>query len=372
MRFLHISDLHLGFSLNGVSLLEEQEYALTQVRQIVHQYNIDGIIIAGDVFDRAVTNADALALYDRFLTALRREDKVSVFMIAGNHDGGARLAQLSEILSSAEIHISGMLSRRPDPIQFGDAEIWLIPYFHSEQVRLLYPEQEIHSAHDAMSVLLKDIGERRSSQKKSIVVAHCFVNGAKISESDMGARLGGASLIGADVFNGVDYTALGHLHEMQSPADRVWYSGSIFPYSFSERNKFAIIYDSAEDTVTPVPLQAQRMLRTLEGTYDEVLRHAEQEKNADDYMRIILTDRSVGIETLERFRRIYPRLLALLAVSEAYGSSNTLTNEELRSIAPEELLLRFCKETADYEPQQDEIDAFMEALRTVQGEGELQ
>ena len=168
MRFLHIADLHLGFALNGVSFAEEQAHALSQIREIIQKQNIDGLLIAGDVFDRAVTNADALALYDRFLTALRTEDHVAVFIIAGNHDGGARLAQLSEILSASDIHISGVLSNRPQPILFGDTEVWLIPYFHTDQVRLLYPDADIQTADDAMRTLITDIKSRQATNKKSV------------------------------------------------------------------------------------------------------------------------------------------------------------------------------------------------------------
>lgn len=370
MRFLHIADLHLGFSLNGVSFLAEQEEALKQVREIVKEQHIDAILIAGDVFDRAVTNAETLSLYDWFLTTLRKEDHISVFMIAGNHDGGARLAQLSTILSSSDIHISGILSERPIPISFGNTEVWLIPFFHTEQVRLLYPEAIISSMQDAMATLMQDIDMRRNKSQKSVVVAHCFVNGAELSESDIGARLGGASLIGSNVFDGIDYTALGHLHRMQKVADHVWYAGSLYPYSFSEGEKYALIYDSDCNTVTSVPLKPNRSLRTISGTYDEVLSIAERDGKRDDYMRLILNDRAIGLETLERFRTLYPRLLLLLTATDNIESATRLTNEELHSIAPEDLLLRFCRETANYEPDPDEIEQFLDALRTVQeGEG---
>lgn len=372
MRFLHIADLHLGFALNGVSFAEEQAHALSQVRTIIREQNIDGILIAGDVFDRAVTNAETLALYDRFLTALRTEDGVAVFMIAGNHDGGARLAQLSAILAASGIHISGTLSCKPQPTLFGDTEVWLIPYFHTDQVRLLYPDVRIQSADDAMRTLIQDINARKAPDKKSVVVAHCFVNGAHLSDSDIGARIGGASMIGADVFEGISYTALGHLHRMQHPAGRVWYSGSLYPYSFSESEKYVLIYDSITDTVSPIPLYPLRALRTITGTYEEAVRIAEHDANRDDYMRVILTDRSAGMETLEQFRTFYPRLLMLLSVTETAGSTSSLTNEELSSIAPQDLLIRFCTETADYEPDQAEIESFLEALRYVQGEGGLQ
>lgn len=367
MRFLHIADLHLGFALNGASFLEEQAQALDEIRAIIARERIGAVLIAGDVFDRAVTGPDVLALYDRFLTALRREDGVEVFLIAGNHDGGARLAQLSALLSDTGIYISGTLLERPRPIACGDAEVWLVPYFHTEQVRLLYPEEEIASANGAMAALVRDILSQRDPQKKSVLVAHCFVNGAQLSESDVGARLGGASLIGADVFDGLDYVALGHLHGMQHPADRVWYAGSIYPYSFSEGAKHAVIYDSVTDEIRPVDLHPVRALRTLSGTMDEVLALAKRDGARDDYMRILLTDVPVGLETLERFRALYPRLLLLLGVTESVGAGSTLTGEELRSIAPEDLLTRFCMETAGYQPDSEEIACFLDALRAVEG-----
>ena len=372
MRFLHIADLHLGMMLNGVSLIEEQAHALDQIRSIIREERIDGILLAGDIFDRAVSNAETILLYDRFLTALRTEERVTVFIIAGNHDGGARLAQLSDILASADIHISGILTEKPKLIPFGDTEVCMIPYFHMDQVRLLYPDLQLQSVNDAMKALIDDIKARRAPDKKTIVTAHCFVNGSHLSESDIGARLGGASLIGADVFNGIDYTALGHLHRMQHPADRVWYAGSLYPYSFSEGEKYALIYDSIADTVQPVPLYPRHKLRTITGTHDEMRRIAEKDPNRDDYIQIILTDGSADLETQEYFRAHYPRLIMILSALEAAESSISLTHEELRSIAPDELLIRFCKETAGYEPDQNEIEEFLEALQAVQSEGDLQ
>lgn len=371
MRFLHIADLHLGFALNGVSFHEEQEHALCEIREIIRREHIGAVLIAGDVFDRAVTSADTLALYDRFLTALRCEDHVSTFLIAGNHDGGARLAQLSAILSASDIYICGMLTERPKPILCGDCEVWLVPFFHTDQVRLLYPEEPINSANDAMASIVGDILQRRDPSKKSVLVAHCFVNGAQLSESDVGARLGGASLIGADAFDGLDYVALGHLHGMQHPSARVWYAGSPYPYSFSEGEKYAVIYDSESDEIAPVPLHPLRRLRTLSGTYDEVLAIAESDGSREDYMRIILTDRSVGLETLERFRERYPRLLLVLGASETVGQGTTLTTEELASMEPKDLLTRFCLETAGYQPDADEIELFLQALREA-GEEDVQ
>lgn len=371
MRFLHIADLHLGFALNGVSFHEEQEHALREIREIIHRERVNAVLIAGDVFDRAVTNAETLAQYDRFLTALRCEDHVSVFMIAGNHDGGARLAQLSAILSASDIHICGTLTERPQPIVCGDCEIALVPFFHTEQVRLLYPDEQIDSANDAMAAIVRDVLNRRAPEHKAILVGHCFVNGAQLSESDVGARLGGASLIGADVFEGLDYVALGHLHGLQHPSARVWYAGSLYPYSFSEGEKFAVLYDSECDEITPIPLHPLRSLRTISGTYDEVMAISENDGCREDYMRIILTDRSVGLETLERFRERYLRLLLVLGVSETAGGGTTLTSEELHSIEPEDLLTRFCLETAGYQPDAEEIDIFLQALRGV-GEEALQ
>ena len=372
MRFLHTADLHLGISLGGFSLLREQTELLDQIIELVRRESLDGVLIAGDIFDRAVSGADAITLYDRFLTRLCTECRVPVFLIAGNHDGAARLTQFGGLLAGAGLHLAGRLTARPEPILCGEAELFLIPYFHVDQVRLLYPDAAIRSTEDAMKQLMDDVRQRRDPNRRTIVLAHCFVTGARAAESDLAAQLGGAQQIGAAVFEGVDYVALGHLHRAQSPVPGVHYAGSPFPYAFSESGSTVAVYDTVTGTVTDVPLHPSRTLRTCRGTYDELLAAAAQDLRADDYIKIELTDRGAGLETLDAFRSYYPHLVTLIGRQAQGNETGALTVSEVRALSPDVLLRRFCEEIGGYKPDADEITAFLDAMETVQRGGDLQ
>ena len=365
VRILHTGDLHFGASLGGFSLLKEQEDLSEMLLEIVDAQGIDAAVIAGDVFDRAVSSGEAIGLYDRFVTKLC--GKCPVYLIAGNHDGAARLASLAGLLRGAGLYVQGSLRERPQPIRQMDAEFWLIPYFNTEQVRLLYPAAGIRSANDAMRALMDDVRARRDPAACTIVAAHCFVTGASPSGSDTSAVLAGAGQIGADVFEGIQYAALGHLHRAQQPAPNVRYAGSPYPYSFSESGKSVTVFDTASLQVTEIPLHHARTLRTVRGTFDEVLALPVSE----DYLQIELTDRGAGLETLDTLRSRFPRLVTLLGRQAAGGGAAALTVEELRTLShrPADLVGRFCEEIGGSAAEPEHITLFLELLREIQEGG---
>lgn len=368
MRILHTGDLHFGASLGGFSLLGEQEEMAAELLAIADAHKVDAAVLAGDIFDRAVPSGEAIRLYDRFVTALC--GKCPVYLIAGNHDGAARLASLAGLLRGAGLYVQGSLRARPQPVRQGDVEFWLIPYFHTEQVRLLYPDADIRSAEDAMRVLMDDVRARRAPGTAAVVAAHCFVTGAALSGSDSAAALGGASQIGAEVFAGLDYVALGHLHRAQNPAPNVRYAGSPYPYSFTDGEKSATVFDTGTGTVTEAPLRPARTLRTVCGAYDEVLALPPSE----DYLKIELTDRGAGLETLDTLRARFPRLVTLLGRRGPEGGAETLTVEELHTLSrrPSDLVERFCEEIGGEKAEQAHIALFLELLREVREGGAAQ
>lgn len=372
MRFLHTADLHLGITLGGFSLLQAQKEMLEQIIALVRTESVDGVLISGDVFDRAVSGADAIALYDRFLTTLCADCHVPVFIIAGNHDGGARLEQLRGLLAPAGLHLAGRLTARPEPIDVGDAQVFLIPYFHIEQVRLLYPEQKIETMEAAMACLMDDVRARRAPDKPTVVVAHCFVTGASAAESDIAAQLGGAQQIGAQVFAGVSYVALGHLHRAQTPAPGVHYAGSPYPYAFSEGENGVLIYDTATGRLARHTLHPSITLRTLRGPYDTILTAAQTDPHNLDYMKIELTDRGAGLDALDTLRACYPHLVTLIGTQTDSAQPDALTVAEVQAMSPRALLCRFCEEVGGYTPQEDEIQSFLRAMDTIQEGGGLQ
>ena len=372
MKLLHTADWHLGLSLGGISLLEEQRHWAEELTQMARAERVDAVLVAGDIFDRAVASAEAIALYDEAVTRLARDCGARVLLLAGNHDGAARLSQLGALLETAGLSVAGSLKGAPRPVTVGDAEIYLIPYFHPEQVRLLYPDKEIRTAHEAMRALMDDIRARRDPGKKLIIGAHCFVTGASPAESDYGAQLGGAAQVGAEVFAGADYVALGHLHRAQNPAPHVYYSGSPYPYAFSEGACAAMLYDTADGTARALPFHPARTLRAISGAYGDVLSAAEADTRRDDYLKIELTDRPAGLEALETLRALYPNLVMLAGTAGAGGAADTLSVRELQSLSPGGLLARFCEEVGGFSPDDRQTAWFLSALASAREGGGLQ
>src|SRR5215218_7059374 len=260
MRLLHTSDWHLGRSLHGTDLLAEQEAVLAQ--------QVDAVLVAGDVYDRAVPPADATAVLDRALTRLRAAG-AQVVLTPGNHDSARRLGFGSGLFAAAGVHVRAETPRLDEPVlladRHGEVAIYGIPYLEPEVARheLGLPEARGHEAvlREAMERIRTDLFLRPGA--RSVVLAHAFVGGAEPSESERDICVGGVDRVPEGVFDGVDYVALGHLHRPQSLTDRMRYSGSPLPYSFAEagHEKQAWLVDldaNGLSGVRPVPLPVPR------------------------------------------------------------------------------------------------------------------
>ena len=357
LRILHTGDLHFGASLGGFSLLAEQEAIVSELLALAERERIGAALLTGDIFDRAVSSGEAIELYDRFLTALC--GKCPVYLIAGNHDGAARLASLAGLLRGVGLFVQGSLRTRPVPIRQENVEFWLIPYFHIRQVRSLYPGAGIRSINEAMRVIMDDVRARRDPNAVTVVAAHCLVNGAVICESDTAAAVGGAGKVSPEVFEGIHYVALGHLHQAQQPAPNIRYAGSPYPYSFSEGKKTVTVFDTESGEIFELPMKQEHTLRTVCGRYDEIL----TQPPSEDYLKIELTDRDAGPETLNALRARFPRLVMLL------GRQGRAAAETETPHLSEELFAQFCEEIGGAPAEQSHIALFMKLLKEAQEGG---
>ena len=363
MRILHTSDWHLGIQLCGVSLLEEQRRMVECLVRTVGEQKVDAVVIAGDVFDHAVARPEAIALYTDAMTSLCRDCGVPVLLCAGNHDGAARLAACGALLRESGLYIAGSLSAGLEPVVLGDAAFFLLPWFSADQVRYLYPDARARTLSEAMAAVCERMQSRFPAGGKNVLVAHCFVGGAQVSESDRAAVVGGASQVAADAFAGFDYVALGHLHRAQNPGPNLRYSGSPLKYSFAEagHKKSFTLLDTETMEVSELPVKAGRDLRVLSGPFEELM---EGWDASGDYLKIELTDVSAGMEKLELLRERYPNLLLLTGKPlPALGRADSLTVEELTTLSPRDLVTRFCLEVAGEEPDEEQLGWFDEAAR---------
>ena len=347
MKLIHLSDLHLGLRMHGFSLLEDQRFILRQILSIIDEEAPDGVILAGDLYDKAVPPAEAVRVFDDFLVSLVRR-RLQVFIIAGNHDSPERIAFGGRVMDASGIHLSPVYDGKsvsvPMKDEWGTVRIHLLPFLRPAAVRAAFPEEAegISSYTDALRTAIGHIdldpGERH------VLAAHQFVTGAERSESE-DVNVGGADNVDAEVFAAFDYTALGHIHRpQQAGSPRMRYCGTPLKYSFSERNHqksvtVAELREKGSLTLRTVPLLPLHDVREVRGTYEALtLRSAWEGTPREDYLHIILTDEEDVPDAMPRLRSIYPNLMKLtydntrtrsLGVLEAAGEPDQRTEMEL-------------------------------------------
>lgn len=370
MKIIHTSDWHLGISLHSTSLIEEQKNFIDFLISAVEEKNIDAVIIAGDIFDHSVSTAEAISLYNDAVTKLCKEIGIPVIISAGNHDGAARLASCNELLKKAGLYVFGKLSKDVNIVELGNTNIYSLPYFNTDEVKAFFPEEKINSYSDAMKTVLNNIKKHFKPSKKNILVCHCFVSGSVLSESDRAAMVGGTSVVSADVFEGFDYVALGHLHKSQNRGANIRYSGSPLKYSFSETDhlkSISILNIDDDITIEELEVIPLRETRVIKGTFDEILAFAENDRQRDDYIKIELTDRYAGMEAVELFRGYYVNLLNISGKMNEI-EENELTVEELYNLSPDDILEKFYKEITGNDLSQEQRILFQEAMTAVENE----
>ncbi len=336
MRLIHLSDLHIGKRVNEFSMLEDQEYILKEILGIIDDEQPDGVIIAGDVYDKSVPSEEAVKLLDSFLTSLAKR-KLQVYIISGNHDSAAKLAFASSLIDLSGIHISPVYDSaqiammgdglvRPYKLEDGKgqmANIYMLPFVKPAMVRAVFPDEAdyIKDYTDACRVAVEhmDVDEKVTN----ILVAHQFVTGAVRSESE--ENVGGLDNVDVSVFDSFDYVALGHIHGPQKVGrETVRYCGTPLKYSLSEANhtKSVTVVDIPENKkieIRTVPLVPMHELREVKGTFDELMDRRNYEGTAvDDYLYVVLTDEDDVPDALGKLRTVYPNVMKL-------GYDNTRT-----------------------------------------------
>lgn len=318
MILAHMSDLHLGKRLHEFSLLEDQEYILTQALEILKEKKVDGILLAGDIFDKSIPSAEAVQLFDEFLTKLARLG-IWIFVISGNHDSPERLSYGARLLKDNKIYLSPVFQGNLDPVTVedvhGPVHVHLLPFVKPATVRKVYPDEEIRTYNQAVKTVVENMTVDPSA--RNILVAHQFVTGALRCESE-DVSVGGVDNVDASVFDPFDYVALGHLHSPQwVKREQVRYCGTPLKYSVSEssHNKSLTLVEIGEKScigVETIPLHPLRDLRKIKGTYMELTaRENYKDTNTQDYIYVTLTDEQEVMDALAKLRSIYPNVIGM-------------------------------------------------------------
>lgn len=335
---MHLADLHLGKRVNGFSMMEDQEYILNRILEIMEEEQPDGLLIAGDVYDKTIPPAEAVRLMDDFLTAVAAKH-VPVFLISGNHDSAERVAFGHQLMQGSGIWISpvydGTIRHHTLEDRWGEVNIYLIPFLRPSVVRSFFPDVEIEDYTDALRTIIEDL--QVDTSRRNVVLAHQFVTAAgalpETCDSEQ-LSVGGLDRVDGSVFSPFDYTALGHLHGPQRVgSETIRYAGSPLKYSFSELHQkksvtMAELRAKGETEIRQIPLQPRREMTELRGTFEEILEEARKKGEPQtDYYHMILTDETDVVDALSRLREYYPNIMLL-----DYDNRRTRSQKEVEQL----------------------------------------
>ena len=369
MKLIHLSDLHLGKRVNEFSMLEDQQYILTEILQIIDREKPDGVMIAGDVYDKSVPSAEAVALLDDFLVRLAKRD-LQVFLISGNHDSPERMAFGGRLMAQSGVHLAPVYDGKVSPItltdNYGPVNLYLLPFLKPAHVRRCFPEREILTYTDALAAAIEAMGV--DPAQRNVLVTHQFVTGAARCDSEE-ISVGGTDNVDVSVFEPFDYVALGHIHGPQQVGrETVRYCGTPLKYSFSEakHQKSVTVVELGEKgavSVRTVPLAPMRDLAELRGTYEELTFRGFYQGTSypRDYVHITLTDEEDIPDAVSKLRIIYPNLMKLDYDNKRTRAGIVLERAEDQQRSPLELLEEFY-EKQNGQPMGEEQRAFAKSL----------
>ena len=366
MKLIHLSDLHLGKRVNDFSMLEDQQYILAEILQIIDREEPDGVLIAGDVYDKSVPSAEAVALLDDFLVRLSKRE-LRIFVISGNHDSPERMAFGGRLMERSGVHLAPVYDGRVEPVvltdQYGPVKLYLLPFVKPSHVRRCFPEREIATYTDAVAAAIEAMGV--DTAVRNVLVTHQFVTGAARCDSEE-LSVGGTDNVDAAVFDPFDYVALGHIHGPQQVGrETVRYCGTPLKYSFSEagHKKSVTVVELGEKgavTIRTIPLKPLRDLVELRGTYEELTLRAFYEGTSypRDYIHITLTDEEDIPDAVGKLRIIYPNLMKLDYDNKRTRAGIHLEGaEDVQQKSPLELLEEFYS-SQNGQPMSEEQRAF--------------
>ena len=378
MKFIHLSDLHLGKRVNEFSMLEDQRYILRQILEIIDTEAPDAVVLAGDIYDKGVPPTEAVELLDDFLVKLAAR-KLPVLLISGNHDSPERLSFAARLIARTGIHVSPVYNGKVEKVvlsdEHGPVNFYLLPFVKPAHVRRFFPDTKIESYTDALKVAVDAICINPS--ERNVLVTHQFVTGAARSDSEE-ISVGGSDNVDASVFDGFDYVALGHIHGPQNIGGvRIRYSGTPLKYSFSEarHEKSVTVVTLAEKeslVVRTVPLKPLHDLREITGSYDGVsFRPNYEGTNTEDYVHITLTDEDDIPDAIGKLRLIYPNLMKLDYNNSRTRAAGTIAElEAVETKSPFDLFSEFY-EQQNGRPMNTEQEKFAREIMESIWEGKV-
>lgn len=321
MRFLHTADWHLGRIFHNIHLTDDQAYILEQLVALVAESKPDAVIIAGDIYDRAVPPPEAVSLLDEVLSRILLDCRVPVIVTAGNHDSPERLGFGDRVMARQGLHVFGQLTASAQPVVISDNHgpvyVCPLPYAEPAVVRERLGDDGLHSHEQALAAMTALIQTKIPAGSRRVAVAHAFLAGGTGSESERPLSIGGVETVGAGIFDAFHYVALGHLHQAQQVVSpHIRYAGSLLKYSFAEAGQHKAVSlveidDAGRAAVEEVTLTPRRDARRLTGYLADILAAGPQDVNREDYIMVTLKDSGAILDPMNRLRQVYPNVLHL-------------------------------------------------------------
>lgn len=378
MRFLHTADWHIGKIVHEQSMLADQAYILEQLIEQVEEYEVDAVLMAGDLYDRSLPPKEAVSLVNQTLSRLINELEVPVFIIAGNHDSNERIEYLSGVAEAKQLYMEGTLKAHTRKVSLKEADIYMMPYADHVLIRQALDQSEIRTIEEAVAAQVEQItsSDEFDRSRINMVMFHGYViSGSRTSlvesDSERPLSIGTAEWIDQSIFDAFDYVALGHLHKGQKVgSNRIRYSGSPLKYSKSEathqKKSFIIDIDRDSLEVTPVPLIPKRDMRIVRGAFDDLM----QQDWSDDYIFIELTDDMFIQDAMSRLRGQFPQILGLEYVNLRADQSTYQTerSQDLKRQSIESLFSDFFEQYTEHTLDEPRREVVREIVRLVEQE----
>lgn len=367
MKLLHTADWHLGRVLHSERLIEDQRVLLDQVVDIAIQHQVAAVLVAGDIFDRAVPPPEAITLFSRVIERLCIEAGIPVVMIAGNHDSEDRLDLTPLVLKQGGFHLRSRMTDEIEPVLIEDettsVAIYPVPYAGPARLRDVFQDESIQDHDSGMRVCAERILSKHDPTHRSVLLAHGWVTGADAHGDERPLTVGNTGQVSASSLDGFDYVAMGHLHRRQTIGTNgnIGYPGSLMQYDFGERTirpsvDLITIDESTAPVVDQVELTPRRLLYTITSSFDQLMDGVKEDERAEHYVRIILTDKHPIYNPFSRLKEVYPLLLHLQYQDPpAWGNNRTRHSfEEIRRGTGLELFQEFFKSI--HERDMDEVE----------------
>lgn len=364
MKFIHLSDLHIGKKVNEFSMIKDQIYVLDQILDIIKNENISAVVIAGDVYDKSIPPVEAVNIFDDFLTQITLE-KIPVLIISGNHDSPERLGFGSTIMRNNGVYIYSVFDGTMHSVNIDGVDFYMLPFIKPAVVKRYYPEVE--SYEDAAREVIK--GSDIDMSGKNVILSHQFITASdrETMRSDSESiSVGGLDNIDASVFDGFDYAALGHIHRPQFIRDNIRYCGSPLKYSFSEApyNKSVTVVDTEDFSVKTIPITPLHDMRMIKGDMETVLsKEISSSADCNDYLHITLTDKDRIVDAMDKVRNVYPNVMQLEFQMDKTESRGIYEAEDISIKTPLQLFNEFYKiqnGTEMSDEQREIVSSFME------------